>query len=90
MAFNLANFAAGNNSPNAPAMHFYKTTDTAATINTANYFDTLVNVLRVGDVIYAYTDTGGTPQGYLFPVNANDGTHVDVADGLALGTTDTD
>ena len=89
MAFDKTNYASGGNATNAPSIHKYKTTDTAATINTAGYFNALAKEVRVGDLIYAYADTGGTPQGYFFAVNANSGTVVDVTDGLAIGTTDT-
>lgn len=90
MTFDLANFGFGNLAQAAPALHTYKTTDTAATINTAGYFNDLAEQLRVGDGIYVFADTGGTPQAYLFWVNANNGTVVDVPDGTALGTTDSD
>lgn len=90
MAFNAANFAAGNTGCNAPGIHSYKTADTAATLNTSGYFNTIVKQLRVGDLIFSYCDTGGTPQGYLFTVISNTGTVVDVTDGLAIGTTNTD
>jgi hypothetical protein len=90
VAFNKANWASGNISANAPALHTYVTADTSATLNTAGYFNSIVGQLRVGDFIFAYCDTGGTPQGYVFCVNSNSGTAVDVTDGLAIGTTDTD
>lgn len=90
MAFSLANFAFGNNAANAPCIHTYKTTDTAATINTSGYFNDIANQVRVGDLIYAFADTGGTPQGYMFTINSNSSGVVDVTDGTALGTTDSD
>lgn len=90
MPFDKVNWANGHNAANAPAIHTYKTTDTQATVNTAGYFNSVASEVRVGDLIYAYTDTGGTPAGILFAVNANSGTVVDVTDGLAIGTTDTD
>jgi hypothetical protein len=90
LAFDLANFAYGNVGANAPALHMYKSTDTVATVNTAGYFNSIAARVRVGDFVLAYLDTGGTPQGYLLAINANSGTVVDVTDGLAVGTTDTD
>lgn len=90
MTFNKANWSAGNVAANAPAVHSYKSTDTAATVNTAGYFNDVSDEVRVGDFILAYLDTGGTPQGYIFAVASNSGGVVDVPDGLALGTTDSD
>lgn len=80
----------GVGADNAPSVHCYKSADTIATINTAGYFNGLVNELKVGDAIMIFADTGGTPQCYWAWVNSNDGTAVDIADGLAFGTTDTD
>lgn len=90
MPFDKANWANGHNAANAPCIHTYKTPDTQATVNTAGYFNAVAAEVRVGDLIYAYVDTGGTPAGILFAINANSGTVVDVTDGLAIGTTDTD
>lgn len=90
MTFSKINWAAGNIGCSAPALHTYKSTDTLATVNTVGYFNEIASEVRVGDFIFAYLDTGGTPQGYVINVNANSGTVVDVADGLAVGTTDTD
>lgn len=85
----LARLSCSGNS-SYPTLWAYTSADTVADVNTAGYFDDAAADLSVGDVIMAYLDTGGTPQVYLLWVNANDGTTVDVADGLALGTTDTD
>lgn len=75
---------------NFPTLWGYKSADTVATVNTAGYFNAAAADLKVGDVIMATLDTGGTPQVYFLHVDANDGTTVDVRDGLAVGTTDTD
>jgi hypothetical protein len=90
MAFDKANWACGCNATAAPTIHSYKTADTAATVNTVGYFNSVAKEVRVGDAIYCFADTGGTPQAYWLTVNANSGTVVDVTDGLAVGTTDTD
>ena len=90
MAFDKSNFKNMGSSTNAPSIHTYKTADTAATINTAGYFNSIASEVRVGDLIYAYADTGGTPQGYFFAINSNSSGVVDVTDGLAVGTTDSD
>ncbi len=75
---------------NYPTIWTYKTTDTQATMNTSGYFNAAYRDLTVGDVILAYLDTGGTPEVALFWVQANASGVVDLANGLALGTSDTD
>lgn len=90
MAFDKTNWRNAGNAANAPSVHTYKTTDTAATINTSGYFNSVAAEVRVGDLIYAYADTGGTPQGYFFAINSNASGVVDVTDGLAIGTMDSD
>jgi len=47
-------------------------------------------MLRVGDLILANVDTGGTIKAGIFFVNANAGGVVDVADITSIGGTDTD
>lgn len=93
MAFDITAFGplGGQSSRGkAPQLFSYKSADTAATVNTAGYFNDVSSMVEVGDFILAYLDTGGTPQGYLLTINANASGVVDVADGLALGVTDTD
>jgi hypothetical protein len=68
----------------------YKTTDTAATVDTAQYFNGAVEDVQVGDLIWALIDTDGTPQYGFFVVLSNDGTDVDVGDMTQIGGTDTD
>lgn len=86
---NLAQASAHANS-GFPRIWTYKTNDTIADINTAGYFNAAAADLEVGDLIYAFTDADGTPEGCFFVVNANSGTVVDVTNGLSLGTTDSD
>lgn len=74
----------------APQLWSYQSTDAATVVRFVSYFDDVSDILEVGDAILAHLDTGGTPQSYLFTVNANSGGVVDVHDGLAFGTTDTD
>jgi hypothetical protein len=68
----------------------YTTADVAADVDTAGYFNSASDMLRVGDIIVANVDTGGTPGAGLFLVNANAAGIVDVADMTAIGTVDTD
>lgn len=78
------------NYANGFSLWHYTTTDTAATVDTTGYFNTAADMLRVGDVIMANVDTGGTPGAGLFRVASNTGGVVDVADMTAIGATDTD
>jgi len=82
--------AAGGQSKagNAPQLWTYSSADAIATVNTAGYFNSAASLLKVGDLIYVF-DTTNT-LGHLVFVNANSGTVVDVTDGLAVTSTDTD
>lgn len=73
---------------NAPSMYLYKTADTQATVNTADYFLSLKDTLKVGDIIFIYDTT--TPSLVLTYVNAVSSTSVDIADGTTVSATDTD
>lgn len=75
---------------NAPSVHTYSTADAIADVNTAGYFNAIASLLRVGDVIFCYTSTGGTAVMSLVWVNSNTGTVVDVTDGLTVTATDSD
>ena len=68
----------------------YTTTDIATVVDTAGYFNAAEYMLRVGDMVLANADTGGTPAHGVFVVNANAGGTVDVADLTAFGGTDLD
>ena len=68
----------------------YATTDTAAAVDTAGYFNDGADMPRVGDMVMANTDTDGTPAAGIFLVNANTSGTVDVADLTQVGGTDTD
>jgi len=82
--------AAGGQSKagNAPQMWTYTSADAIATVNTSGYFNSAASLLKVGDLIYVF-DTTNT-LGHLVYVNANSGTVVDVTDGLAVTSTDSD
>lgn len=73
----------------APTFWSYSTTDTGAVVQVSGYFNDAAADLTVGDLIYAAVDTGGTPAFMFYPVVSNDGTIVDVSDGLAVTATDT-
>lgn len=57
MAFNRDNFGPiGNVSKrgNAPVMWGYKSADAIATVNTSGYFDSVSDLVTVGDMIYCF------------------------------------
>lgn len=68
----------------------YTTVDLSTDVDTAGYFNSASDMLRVGDMIMANADTGGTPASGILLVNANTAGVVDVADLTAVGGTDTD
>lgn len=68
----------------------YTTADTIATVNTAGYFNDAAAMMNVNDVIIAVTSTGTTPVVSHTYVNANNGSTVDVVDGVAITNTDSD
>ena len=74
----------------APQMWTYTTTDAIGDVNTAGYFNSAASLLKVGDIIFCHTSTGGTPAMSIVWVNANSGTVVDVTDGLTVTATDSD
>jgi hypothetical protein len=74
----------------APQMWTYTTTDAIADVNTAGYFNSAASLLKVSDIIFCYTSSGGTPAMSIVWVNSNTGSVVDVTDGLTVTATDTD
>jgi hypothetical protein len=92
MAFSDVGFNThgASKSGNAPSVHTYSTTDAIGDVNTSGYFNSLASLLKVGDIIFCYTSTGGTPAMSIVWVNANSGTVVDVTDGLTVTATDSD
>lgn len=83
---NLCNLADGNGF----TLWHYKTTDTAATVDTSGYFNLASTMVRVGDFIIINADTGGTPAHGLMVVLSNASGVVDVGDLTAVGGTNTD
>jgi hypothetical protein len=91
MAFNRENFGPiGNTSKagTAPVMWGYKSADAIATVNTSGYFDSVSDVVTVGDMIYCF-DTA-TPTASLVIVLSNASGVVDVSDGQAITVADAD
>lgn len=93
MAFDRKNLALDSPGQNSglPREWTYTTTDTAAVVDSAGYFNDAKDLLNVGDLINANVDTDGTPGYGSFYVSANDGTTVDVNDLVTrVSSTDTD
>ena len=90
MAFSATGFVTvcAAKAGNAPSMYLYKTADTQATVNNADYFLSLKDTLKVGDIIFVYDTT--TPSLVLTYVNSVTSTAVDIADGTTISATDTD
>ena len=65
----------------------YTSTDTAALIDSEDYFADAGHMLRAGDMIMANVASGGAG---IYLVSTSDGTTVDVDDLTAVGGTDTD
>lgn len=89
MAFSrtdLAQVATGGGN----SIYIYRTADTAATVDTADYFLLGIDMLNVGDLIYVLSGIGGTPAYGLMVVLTNSGSAIDVSDAVALGAVDTD
>jgi len=67
----------------------YTTADAMTVVRASGYFNASANMLKVNDVIITITATGGTPAVQLTYVVSNNGTIVDVVDGLVVPVTNT-
>ena len=68
----------------------YTTTDLSTEVDTSGYLNAATDIVRVGDMVLANTDTDGTPASGIFLVNANAAGVVDLADMTAVGGSDLD
>ena len=75
---------------NAPQMWSYTSTDAKTVIDGSGYFDSVSDLLKVGDLIYVHASTGGTRTYSLHPVVSNASGVVDISDGTAISATDND
>lgn len=84
---------------NAPKMWLYKTTDTAATVDGAGYFDNgattntgMRNEMSLGDLIYVHSNSGGTTPtyGFMIVTQITAAGIIDVTNATTLGTVDSD
>ena len=93
MAFSATGFntiGGQSKSGNAPAIYSYASTDAQSVIRVSGYFNSVSSVLKVGDLIFCYSATGGTPVMSTAYVNSNTGSVVDITDGVTVTATDTD
>lgn len=95
MAFNSTNFqpiGGQAKAGNAPQMWSYTTTDSAATVDTSGYFNSVASLLKVGDLIYRVTTSSGavSTAGQHVVLTISAAGVVDVADANALAVTNTD
>lgn len=92
MAFSATGWATigASKRGNAPSVYTYSTADAIGTVNDSGYFNDLAGLLAVGDLIYCFTSTGGTPAAHLVWVISNTGTVVDVTNGQVITATDSD
>ncbi len=90
MAFDRAGLYQVGPGGNSPRLWMYSTADTIATVNTADYFLAAINEISLNDTLIVVSSTGGTPVVTITYCNANNGTTIDVVDGLTVTATDTD
>ncbi len=93
MAFSATGFGTiggQSKSGNAPAIYSYSSADAQSVIRASGYFNSVASVLKVGDIIFCYSATGGTPVMSTAYVNSNSAGVVDITDGVTVTATDTD
>jgi hypothetical protein len=95
MAFSMTGFnAVGGQSKagNAPQMWSYTTTDSAATVDSSAYFNSVASVLKVGDLIWRVTTSSGavSTAGWHVVMTISAAGVVDTSDATAATVTNTD
>jgi hypothetical protein len=93
MAFSATGFntvGGQSKSGNAPAIYSYSSTDAQSVIRASGYFNSVSSVLKVGDIVFCYSATGGTPVMSTAYVVSNASGVVDITDGVTITATDTD
>lgn len=88
MAYNAANL---HRLAGGSGVGFWKyvTTDTQSEVGTAGYFDEAANMLNLYDIICVAANIDSSPVVFYTFVNANSGSTVDVVNGVAIPSTDT-
>jgi hypothetical protein len=93
MAFSATGFntvGGQSKSGNAPAIYSYASADAQSVIRASGYFNSVSSVLKVGDIVFCYSATGGTPVMSTAYVVSNASGVVDITDGVTITATDTD
>jgi hypothetical protein len=75
---------------NAPQIWTYTSTDAQSVIRASGYFNSVAALVKVNDIIFCISASGGTPVLSTAYVNSNTGTVVDITDGVTITSTDTD
>lgn len=77
---------------NAPQMWSYTTTDSAATVDTSGYFNSMASLLKAGDIIYRVTTSSGavSTAGWHVVMSVSAAGVVDTSDTTAATVTNTD
>jgi len=75
---------------NAPQIWTYTSTDAQSVIRASGYFNSVAALIKVNDIIFCISASGGTPVLSTAYVNSNTGTVVDITDGVTITATDTD
>lgn len=88
MAYNASNLTRLAGGSGVSLWH-YTTPDAMTVVRASGYFNAAANMLKVNDVIVTITATGGTAAVQLTYVVSNNGTVVDVVDGLVVPATNT-
>lgn len=89
MAYSAANLSRVAGASGFSMWH-YTTADTIATVNTAGYFNDAAGMIAVNDYMIIVTSTGGTPVVSHAYCNSNTGSVVDIVNGVAITSTDSD
>lgn len=91
MAFDINSFKTVSQSgQETPDIFIYSSADAIGTIDGVGYFNELSADVKVNDIIFVISSTGGTPAITINYVNSNTGGVVDVTNGLVVTATDSD
>jgi|TARA_B100000513_G_scaffold140765_1_gene64213 hypothetical protein len=91
MAFTRSSLARiGTANSDAGAVWIYKSADAIGTVRAANYFLGAVDEIKLNDILFLVTSTGGTPAVTISYCNSNTGTAIDITDGTTISATDSD
>ena len=90
MTFSATGWVMSDHGAGASKVFFYKSNDLFTAIDDADYFLDARDLLKVGDMILANTETAeASPKGGIFRVLAVSDTSVDVSNMTTVGATNT-